>query len=156
MKISLLHLILLPLMMNSPLILGSQSDTPENRDYNGGYSNNCTIAPPPGSYQPSLIPPSDAQLLEVALNLEYLEAELFLNAAYGIGLEGFDPSLIGGGPRPIGAQKAYLDPFILDITKQLALQEVGHIRYTTPPHHHRHPPDTHILCNIRSRITLCN
>ena len=120
--------------MNYLLILGSQSAaTPENKGYNG-Y--NCTIAPPPGSYQPSLIPTNDAQNIEVALNLEYLEAELFLNAAYGIGLEGFDPSLIGGGPRPIGAQKAYLDPFILDITKQLALQEVGHIRYD---------PDTYSL-----------
>ena len=83
-----------------------------------GVPVDCEEIDPPvrGSYQPSSIPPNDADLIEVALNLEYLEAELFLHGAYGV------------GPPPIGAQKANLDPFTRDITKQLALQEVGHIR----------------------------
>ena len=96
-----------------------------------GVPMDCEEIDPPvrGSYQPSSIPPNDADLIEVALNLEYLEAELFLHGAYGVGLDAFAPSLVGDGPPPIGAQKANLDPFTRDITKQLALQEVGHIRY---------------------------
>lgn len=89
----------------------------------------CTVAPPPGSYSPSPgIPQADADLIEVALNLEYLEAEFFLNSAYGKGLDYFDPSLAAGGPPPIGAQQANLDALTKDITEQLGLQEVGHLR----------------------------
>lgn len=70
----------------------------------------------------------DKQMLGVALNLEYLEAELFLHGAVGKGLDQYAPYLTGGGPPPIGAQQAKLDPECQDIFYQMGLQEVGHIR----------------------------
>lgn len=73
----------------------------------------------------------DKELAQVALNLEYFEAEYFLWASYGYGLDVIAPYLVGGGPAPIGAQKANLDPYYTDVFKQMGLQEVGHLRYTS-------------------------
>lgn len=75
------------------------------------------------------IPPSDVDLLEFPLNLEYLEAEFFLFSSLGHGLDKVAPELAMGGPSPVGAQKANLSPFIKDIITQFAYQEVGHVRY---------------------------
>ncbi|CAM6040095.1 unnamed protein product [Sphagnum compactum] len=71
---------------------------------------------------------SDFHTIQVALNLEWLEAEYFLWASYGYGLDIVDPSLPNGGPEPVGVQKAKLDTFTTDIFVQLGLQEVGHLR----------------------------
>ena len=70
----------------------------------------------------------DKELAQVALNLEYFEAEYYLWASYGYGLDVIAPSLAFGGPPPIGAQKANLTSYYTDIYKQLGLQEIGHIR----------------------------
>jgi hypothetical protein len=67
-------------------------------------------------------------LLAVALNLEYFEAEYFLWASYGYGLDVLAKYLVDGGPAPLGAQKANLDPYYTDLFKQMGLQEVGHLR----------------------------
>ncbi|KAL0797085.1 hypothetical protein Bca101_068462 [Brassica carinata] len=45
------------------------------------------------------------------------------------GLDKVAPNLTMGGPSPIGAQKAKLDPLTRDIVLQFAWQEVGHLRY---------------------------
>ncbi|RYR12602.1 hypothetical protein Ahy_B04g070067 isoform H [Arachis hypogaea] len=74
------------------------------------------------------IPKSDADLIEVALNLEYLEAEFFLYGAEGYGLDVVNPNLTEGGPSPIGGKIADLSPLIKDIIFQFGLQEVGHLR----------------------------
>lgn len=74
---------------------------------------------------------SDFETIQVALNLEYLEAEYFLWAAYGYGLDVIAPYLVGGGPEPIGVQKANLSPYYVDFYQQMGLQEVGHLRYKT-------------------------
>lgn len=74
------------------------------------------------------LPESDVELLEFPLNLEYLEAEFFLWGALGHGLDVVAPNLTEGGPSPVGARKAALDPLILDVVTQFAYQEVGHIR----------------------------
>ncbi|KAI4297049.1 hypothetical protein L6164_036958 [Bauhinia variegata] len=68
---------------------------------------------------------SDADMVQFALNVEFLEAEFFLYGALGKGL---DAQMAEGGPPPIGAQKANLDPQFKDIIYQFGLQEVGHIR----------------------------
>ncbi|RYR12627.1 hypothetical protein Ahy_B04g070079 isoform B [Arachis hypogaea] len=72
--------------------------------------------------------PSDADRIEFALNLEYLEAEFFLYGALGYGLDVVAPELAGGGPAPIGAQLAALSPLVRDLISQFAYQEVGHLR----------------------------
>eukprot|EP00246_Nothoceros_aenigmaticus_P008951 TRINITY_DN24222_c0_g1_i1.p1 TRINITY_DN24222_c0_g1~~TRINITY_DN24222_c0_g1_i1.p1 ORF type:complete len:307 (-),score=41.66 TRINITY_DN24222_c0_g1_i1:345-1265(-) len=71
---------------------------------------------------------NDAKNLQVALNLEYLEAEFFLHGALGYGLDKVAPDLVGGGPPPIGTYKANLDKYAYDIIYQFGLQEVGHLR----------------------------
>lgn len=73
---------------------------------------------------------NDLDLLEFPLNLEYLEAEFFLFGALGHGLDVVAPNLTGGGPPPIGARAAKLDPLVRDVIYQFALQEVGHLRLT--------------------------
>ncbi|KAK1591434.1 hypothetical protein Q3G72_007720 [Acer saccharum] len=73
------------------------------------------------------IPQSDLDLLEFPLNLEYFEAEFFLYGALGYGLDKAAPKLTGGGPTPLGAKKANLDPFTRDVVLQFAYQEVGHL-----------------------------
>lgn len=82
------------------------------------------------SHRPAdgIIPPSDIDLLEFPLNLEYLEAEFFLWGSLGRGLDNLAPNLTGGGPSPIGAKIANLDHLIRDIIAQFAFQEVGHLR----------------------------
>ncbi|KAG2305148.1 hypothetical protein Bca4012_064216 [Brassica carinata] len=78
--------------------------------------------------QPTNCTDQDRKLLEFPLNLEYLEAEFFLFGALGFGLDKVAPNLTMGGPSPIGAQKAKLDPLTRDIVLQFAWQEVGHLR----------------------------
>ena len=74
----------------------------------------------------------DKELIQVALNLEYLEADYFLWAAYGYGLDVIAPNLTGGGPDPIGVQKANLNAYFTDVYQQMGLQEVGHLRCVLP------------------------
>ncbi|XVF62409.1 hypothetical protein PTKIN_Ptkin09bG0005400 [Pterospermum kingtungense] len=80
------------------------------------------------AYRNNSVPKRDVNLLEFPLNLEYLEAEFFLYGALGHGLDKVAPELTMGGPRPIGAKKANLDPLTKDIILQFALQEVGHLK----------------------------
>ncbi|OAY56165.1 desiccation-related protein PCC13-62 [Manihot esculenta] len=102
-----LILLLTPISCSSPLVIRNVvDDEPRN----------------------SSIPQDDIDLLELHLNLEYLGAELFLHAATGNGLDTFSPALASGGPRPLGAKKAKLEPFFRDLIEQLAWQNVGHLR----------------------------
>eukprot|EP00897_Mesotaenium_endlicherianum_P003871 jgi/Mesen1/3511/ME000197S02530 len=70
----------------------------------------------------------DTDYFQLALNLEYLEAEFYFFAAYGYGLDGYKPSYNGGGPPPVGGQKGNLSAPIRGVAEMLALQEAGHIR----------------------------
>ncbi|KAJ3669529.1 hypothetical protein LUZ60_011479 [Juncus effusus] len=72
--------------------------------------------------------PTDIELLQFALNLEYLETEWFLNGAIGHGLDLVDPKLAAGGPAPIGVRLANLDNVTRDIITEFGYQEVGHLR----------------------------
>ncbi|OMO81898.1 hypothetical protein COLO4_23379 [Corchorus olitorius] len=71
---------------------------------------------------------TDKDLIELAQNLEFLEAEFFLFGSLGKGLDSYDPELAKGGPPPIGGQKANLDPCTRRIIEEFAYQEVGHLR----------------------------
>lgn len=77
------------------------------------------------------VPESDIDLLEFPLNLEFLEAEFFLYGSLGYGLDKVAPNLTKGGPPPIGGKIANLDHFTRDIILQFALQEVGHLRFSS-------------------------
>ena len=72
---------------------------------------------------------SDFDLVQVALNLEFLEAEFFLIGANGEGLDTIAPNLAQGGPPPIGARKANLDDTARRIIQEFGFEEVGHIRF---------------------------
>lgn len=101
--IASLILFLVPISCSSPFITDGSRDSP--------------------------IPQSDIDLLEFPLNLEYFEAEFFLYGSMGRGLDYFAPNLTMGGPKPLGAKKANLDPYTRDVIKQFAWQEVGHLRF---------------------------
>lgn len=79
-------------------------------------------------YTPVRVKGQDVDWLEFPINLEYLEAEFFLWSAFGYGLDKAAPELVSGGPPPKGGQKANLDPFLLEVVKDFAYQEVGHLR----------------------------
>lgn len=90
---------------------------------NSYYSNNIIVSVSASDSDVDVNP------LEFALNLEFLEAEFFLNGALGHGLDTFSPELAQGGPYPVGAKIAKLDPLTRDVIYQFALQEVGHLKY---------------------------
>lgn len=79
-------------------------------------------------YTPVPVKGGDVDWLEFPINLEYLEAEFFLWSVFGYGLDKVAPELVSGGPPPIGGQKANLDPFLFEVIKEFADQEVGHLR----------------------------
>ncbi|OMO63791.1 hypothetical protein CCACVL1_22268 [Corchorus capsularis] len=71
---------------------------------------------------------TDRDLINFALNLEFLEAEFYLFGALGKGLDNIEPSFAQGGPPPVGGQVANLDPKTRRIIEEFAYQEIGHIR----------------------------
>jgi hypothetical protein len=71
---------------------------------------------------------NDIDRIQFAFNLEFLEAEFFLYGALGKGLDAIAPTFAAGGPPPIGAKKANLEPLVGRIIEEFAYQEVGHLR----------------------------
>lgn len=72
--------------------------------------------------------PYDIDPIQFAENLEFLEAEFFLHAAFGEGLDQIAPNLTLGGPPPVGAMKANLDEVTWRIIAEFGYEEVGHLR----------------------------
>lgn len=72
---------------------------------------------------------NDSDFLEFMLNLEYLDGEFYSYGVFGNDLDSISPNLSQGGPRPIGGQKANLEPLVTEIIKEFAYEQVGHIRY---------------------------
>jgi hypothetical protein len=73
---------------------------------------------------------TEADVLNFALNLEYLEAEYYLRAAYGRGL---DPSDTGsssnpGGPVTGGRQVRFGARYQREIAQEIAQDELSHVR----------------------------
>ncbi|MDQ3990607.1 MAG: ferritin-like domain-containing protein [Actinomycetota bacterium] len=74
--------------------------------------------------------PSDAAILNFALNLEYLEAEFYQRAVTGNGL----PDDLIGGPTPPGAVSGGREvPFESDVVRayaeEIAADELAHVRF---------------------------
>ncbi len=84
--------------------------------------------PPSGGGGGTTPTPSDADVLNFALNLEYLEAEFYLRATTGTGLSAAD---IGANPGATtgGAQVNFTDPAIKAYAMEIAADELAHVRF---------------------------
>ncbi len=91
----------------------------------GGGGSTAASAPPPTS---TVTPYTDMDLLNFALNLEYLEAEFYLRAATGTGLAAAD---IGANPGTVtgGAQVAFKTPAIQQYAIEVAADEQYHVQF---------------------------
>ncbi|MDE3187382.1 MAG: ferritin-like domain-containing protein [Acidobacteriota bacterium] len=71
---------------------------------------------------------TDADVLNFALNLEYLEAEYYLRAATGIGLSDADAGPNAGSVTG-GTQVAFKTPAIQQYALEIANDELAHVRF---------------------------
>ncbi len=73
---------------------------------------------------------SDAAVLNYALNLEYLEAQFYSFAAFGTGLPNSDLTGTGTQGAVIGGrQVAFADPVVRDYAREIANDEIAHVRF---------------------------
>uniref|UniRef100_A0A0E0KDM3 Desiccation-related protein PCC13-62 n=1 Tax=Oryza punctata TaxID=4537 RepID=A0A0E0KDM3_ORYPU len=93
--------------------------------HGGGGGAQCRA---PAPHTPVAVFAHDVDPVQFALNLEYTEAEFFLHAAFGEGLDHFAPNLTLGGPPPVGATKASLDELTWRVCAEFSYQEIGHLR----------------------------
>lgn len=71
---------------------------------------------------------TDADILNFALNLEYLEAEFYLRAVTGTGLSDTDAGS-GAGAVTGGTQVAFKTPAIQQYAQEIANDELAHVRF---------------------------
>ena len=89
----------------------------------GGNVLPATAAPMAGA-------PSDAAILNFALNLEYLEAEFYVRASYGTGLAAHDTD--GKGTRggvTGGHQVPFKSKIVRQAAREIAMDEYHHVRF---------------------------
>ncbi|MBB3585587.1 MULTISPECIES: ferritin-like domain-containing protein [Sphingomonas] len=73
---------------------------------------------------------TDADVLNFALNLEYLEAQFYSYAAYGTGLD--NALLTGSGTQGAvrgGRKVAFTDPIVEQYAREIAQDEIAHVRF---------------------------
>jgi len=74
--------------------------------------------------------PSDASILNFALNLEYLEAEFYLRAVYGTGLGGSDVTGKGTPGGVIGGRPVdFKTPWLKSFATEVANDEKAHVKF---------------------------
>lgn len=72
--------------------------------------------------------PAESDVLNFALNLEYLEAEFYLIATTGSRL-GANDTGAATGPTTGGSQVSFTDTALSDIAKEIASDELAHVRF---------------------------
>jgi hypothetical protein len=96
----------------------------------GGQSSGTTTNPPPPPPTTPVTPTlTDTDVLNFALNLEYLTAEFYLRAVTGSGLSSDDAGSSAGAVT--GGTQVPFDPStaFLPLAKELANDDQGHVRY---------------------------
>ncbi len=136
--------------MNSPLP-NTNVDSPLNTSSNRrGFLRRASIAGAAAAFAPAaaslLLNPTkglaadatdvDAEVLNFALNLEYLEAEYYSYAFYGKSIEdqfGIDTSGVGGQAGTLtikaGAQVTFSDSIVESYAQEITNDEVNHVKF---------------------------
>jgi rubrerythrin len=91
---------------------------------------NGPLAPAPGEIVDKKATANDINLLNFALNLEYLEAEYYLRAAYGRGLAASDVTGTEGlGQVTGGSAVPFATASIRDFAQEIARDEEAHVKF---------------------------
>jgi hypothetical protein len=73
---------------------------------------------------------SDIDILNFALNLEYLEAEFYLRAVFGRGLDDSDTTGTGNrGNVTGGSAVPFVTPMLRDFATEIAMDEEAHVKF---------------------------
>lgn len=74
--------------------------------------------------------PSDSAILNFALNLEYLEAEFYLQAAFGSGLRDAQTTGSGSRGKVTGGRAVKFDtPAVRKYAREIAMDEIDHVKF---------------------------
>jgi len=75
--------------------------------------------------------PSDVDILNFALNLEYLEAEFYQMAVHGHGLDAANSTGTGGNPGAVngGGKVAFTSKYVRQYAEEIANDELNHVKF---------------------------